>query len=154
MNYFLKSDWGGNSQVFVESLDRAFENVCELDLVFHFDEVKRTSLAYFRRFMTRPALQVHHILAEIIQGGLVLETNVDEIDQAGAVLVRSCIAMQGELKLACFFSPVQEAARARKDSFTSSNPLSLGGGGLTPRGANMKTPLGWITGKLTGVGAR
>jgi hypothetical protein len=61
-----------------------------------------------------------------------------------------------ELKLACFFSssPVQEAARARKDSFTSSNPLSLGGGGLTPRGANMKTPLGWITEKLTGVGAR
>ena len=27
-------------QVFVESLDRAFENVCELDLVFHFDEVR------------------------------------------------------------------------------------------------------------------
>lgn len=26
-------------QVFVESLDRAFENVCELDLIFHFDEV-------------------------------------------------------------------------------------------------------------------
>jgi hypothetical protein len=23
----------------VESLDRAFENVCELDLIFHFDEV-------------------------------------------------------------------------------------------------------------------
>ena len=29
-------------QVFVESLDRAFENVCELDLVFHFDEVRFT----------------------------------------------------------------------------------------------------------------
>jgi AP-3 complex subunit sigma len=58
-----------------------------------------------------------------------------------------------KLKVACC-SPVQEAARARKDSFTSSNPLSLGGGGLTPRGANMKTPLGWITEKLTGVGAR
>jgi AP-3 complex subunit sigma len=28
-----------DSQVFVESLDRAFENVCELDLIFHFDEV-------------------------------------------------------------------------------------------------------------------
>lgn len=28
-------------------------------------------------------IQVHHILAEIIQGGLVLETNVDEIDNAG-----------------------------------------------------------------------
>ncbi|KAI9277577.1 hypothetical protein BY458DRAFT_488445 [Sporodiniella umbellata] len=47
-------------QVFVESLDRCFENVCELDLIFHFDEV-------------------HAILAEIIQGGLVLETNMNEI---------------------------------------------------------------------------
>ena len=28
-------------KVFVEALDRAFENVCELDLVFHFDEVCR-----------------------------------------------------------------------------------------------------------------
>lgn len=99
-------------QVFVESLDRAFENVCELDLVFHFDEV-------------------HHILAEVIQGGLVLETNVDEID-------------------AC----VQQATKARKESFASANPLSLGGGGLNPRGGNLKTPLGWLTGKLTGVGAR
>jgi len=97
-------------QVFVESLDRAFQNVCELDLVFHFDEV-------------------HHILAEVIQGGLVLETNVEEIDHA-----------------------VQEAAHARKNSYTSSNPLSLGGGGLAPRGANMKTPLSWITGRLTGSG--
>lgn len=30
----------GLCQVFVESLDRAFHNVCELDLVFHFDEVR------------------------------------------------------------------------------------------------------------------
>jgi len=97
-------------QVFVESLDRAFENVCELDLVFHFDEV-------------------HHILAEIVQGGLVLETNVEEIDHT-----------------------VQEAALARKNSYSSSYPLSLGGGGLTPRVANMKTPLSWITGRLTGSG--
>ncbi|OCH96684.1 Adaptor protein complex sigma subunit [Obba rivulosa] len=99
-------------QVFVESLDRAFENVCELDLVFHFDEV-------------------HHILAEVIQGGLVLETNVEEIDRA-----------------------VQEAAKARKDSYASANPLSLGGGGIGSRGAGVQTPLGWLTGKLTGVGAR
>lgn len=28
-------------QVFVESLDRAFENVCELDLIFHFDQVSQ-----------------------------------------------------------------------------------------------------------------
>ena len=27
-------------QVFVEALDRCFENVCELDLIFHFDEVR------------------------------------------------------------------------------------------------------------------
>jgi AP-3 complex subunit sigma len=26
-------------QVFVEVLDRCFENVCELDLIFHFDKV-------------------------------------------------------------------------------------------------------------------
>lgn len=26
-------------QVFVESLDRSFQNVCELDLIFHFDAV-------------------------------------------------------------------------------------------------------------------
>ncbi|KAK7468652.1 Sigma-adaptin 3A [Stygiomarasmius scandens] len=98
-------------QVFVESLDRAFENVCELDLVFHFDEV-------------------HHILAEIIQGGLVIETNVDEIDDS-----------------------VQLAAKLRRESYASANPLSLGGG-LAPRGGNLQTPLGWLTGKLTGVGAR
>lgn len=49
-------------QVFVEALDRSFENVCELDLIFHFDEV-------------------HGILDEIIQGGLVLETNINEIAQ-------------------------------------------------------------------------
>lgn len=98
-------------QVFVESLDRAFENVCELDLVFHFDEV-------------------HHILAEIIQGGLVLETNLEEID-----------------------SSVRQAAQARKQSFASANPLALGVGGVGPRSAGLQIPLGWITGKLTGVGA-
>jgi hypothetical protein len=61
-------------QVFVESLDRAFQNVCELDLVFQFDEV-------------------HHILSEVIQGGLVLETSVDEIDNAGkltSVIIPRC----------------------------------------------------------------
>ncbi|KAI0662548.1 Adaptor protein complex sigma subunit [Cubamyces menziesii] len=100
-------------QVFVESLDSAFENVCELDLVFNFDEA-------------------HHILAEIIQGGLVLETNVTEIDRA-----------------------VQEAARARRESFASANPLSLGGGGAVgSRSAGLQSPLGWLAGRLTGVGAR
>ncbi|KAI0274783.1 Adaptor protein complex sigma subunit [Gloeopeniophorella convolvens] len=99
-------------QVFVESLDRAFENVCELDLVFHFDEV-------------------HHILSEIIQGGLVLETNLDEIN-----------------------SSVHQAAAARQQSFASANPLALGVGGVGTRSAGLQSPLGWLTGKLTGVGAR
>jgi len=102
-------------QVFVESLDRAFDNVCELDLVFHFDEV-------------------HHILAELIQGGMVLETNVEEIS-----------------------SSVRSSRKARRESYAAANPLSLGGStaGTSQRGSNsMSTPLGWLTGKVTGLGAR
>ncbi|KAF8446205.1 Adaptor protein complex sigma subunit [Boletus edulis BED1] len=98
-------------QVFVEALDRAFENVCELDLVFHFDEV-------------------HHILAEIIQGGLVLETNVEEISNSA-----------------------KTASKARKDSFVSANPLALGAG-VGARNGPLPTPLGWLTDKLTGVSGR
>ena len=45
-----------DSQVFVESLDRAFENVCELDLIFHFDEVsitrRHTNIELMRRSTT------------------------------------------------------------------------------------------------------
>ncbi len=47
-------------QVFVETLDKCFENVCELDLIFHFDKVQ-------------------YILQEICMGGMVLETNMNEI---------------------------------------------------------------------------
>lgn len=47
-------------QVFVETLDKCFENVCELDLIFHVD-------------------RVHHILDELVMGGMVLETNMTEI---------------------------------------------------------------------------
>ena len=50
-------------QVFVETLDRCFENVCELDLIFHSDKV-------------------HHILDEIVMGGMVLETNTAEVISA------------------------------------------------------------------------
>ena len=49
-------------QVFVETLDRCFENVCELDLIFHVDKV-------------------HYILQEIVMGGMVLETNMNEVIQ-------------------------------------------------------------------------
>ena len=47
-------------QVFVETLDRQFENVCELDLIFQVDKV-------------------HHILDEMVMGGMVLETNMHEV---------------------------------------------------------------------------
>ncbi|ETS61105.1 hypothetical protein PaG_05053 [Moesziomyces aphidis] len=57
-------------QVFVESLDRCFENVCELDLIFHFDHV-------------------HAILNEVIQGGLVVETNINEIVAAAHATARA-----------------------------------------------------------------
>ena len=47
-------------QIFVEVLDRCFESVCELDIIFNMDKI-------------------HNILNEIIMGGLVLETNIDDI---------------------------------------------------------------------------
>ena len=47
-------------QVFVEALDKCFENVCELDLIFHSD-------------------RVHYVLDEIVMGGMVLETNINTI---------------------------------------------------------------------------
>ncbi|XP_042665176.1 AP-3 complex subunit sigma-2 isoform X2 [Centrocercus urophasianus] len=46
--------------VFVETLDKCFENVCELDLIFHMDKV-------------------HYILQEVVIGGMVLETSMNEI---------------------------------------------------------------------------
>ena len=44
----------------MESLDRAFENVCELDLTFNFETL-------------------HAALGEMIVGGVVIETNKDRI---------------------------------------------------------------------------
>lgn len=63
-------------QVIVEALDRNFENVCELDLIFHFDEV-------------------HAVLDQIIQGGLVLETNIHEISEATQVVRQARKASEG-----------------------------------------------------------
>ncbi|GAW83869.1 AP-3 complex subunit sigma [Plasmodium gonderi] len=47
-------------QVFVQVLDAYFENVCELDLIYNYE-------------------QINYILDEIIMGGIVLETNIDVI---------------------------------------------------------------------------
>ncbi|CAD0084281.1 unnamed protein product, partial [Aureobasidium vineae] len=49
-------------QVFVESLDRLFENVCELDLIFNFETL-------------------HAVLGEMIVGGVVIETGLDKVVQ-------------------------------------------------------------------------
>jgi hypothetical protein len=51
-------------QVFVEALDKCFENVCELDLIFHVDKI-------------------HHILDEIVVAGMVS----DEQQQADSAAV-------------------------------------------------------------------
>ncbi|XP_051144292.1 AP-3 complex subunit sigma isoform X2 [Andrographis paniculata] len=73
-------------QVFVETLDKCFSNVCELDIVFNFNKV-------------------HTILDEIILGGQVLETNSSEVVRAiediskleknGSSIIPSIAAWQG-----------------------------------------------------------
>lgn len=47
-------------QVFVEALDRLFENVCELDLIFNFETM-------------------HATLAEMVVGGVVVETGLETV---------------------------------------------------------------------------
>ncbi|KAG5519635.1 hypothetical protein PMAC_001790 [Pneumocystis sp. 'macacae'] len=47
-------------QIFVEVLDKCYENVCELDLIFNFENI-------------------HTILSEIVSGGMILETNIQNI---------------------------------------------------------------------------
>lgn len=56
-------------RVFVEVLDKTFENVCELDLVFHPD-------------------RAYALLDEIIMGGMVTETNIGEIWKFADTLVK------------------------------------------------------------------
>ena len=62
-------------QVFVEALDRLFENVCELDLIFGYETM-------------------HAVLGEMIVGGVVVETNLDRIVQG----VRSQEGSKGKRK--------------------------------------------------------
>ena len=47
-------------QVFVEALDRLFENVCELDLIFNYETL-------------------HACLGEMIVGGVVVETGLESV---------------------------------------------------------------------------
>ena len=45
-------------QVFVQALDACFENICELDVVYHWD-------------------RVNYVLDELVMGGMVLESSLD-----------------------------------------------------------------------------
>ncbi|KAL5704627.1 hypothetical protein ACHQM5_023025 [Ranunculus cassubicifolius] len=56
-------------QVFVETLDKCFRNVCELDIVFNFSKM-------------------HIVLNEIILGGQVLETSSTEVMKAVEEITR------------------------------------------------------------------
>lgn len=49
-------------------------------------------------------VQVHHILSEIIQGGLVLETNVEEIDNAGQCIENPNAVVGREPDVASIYS--------------------------------------------------
>ena len=71
-------------QVFVETLDKCFENVCELDLIFHSDKV-------------------NYMLDEIIMAGMVLETN-------SAVILQS-INEQNKLHLISEKAPISNQSR-------------------------------------------
>ena len=47
-------------QVFVHVLDSCFENICELDIVYHYD-------------------RVNYVLDEMVMAGMVMETNSEVI---------------------------------------------------------------------------
>jgi hypothetical protein len=63
----------GTEKVFVESLDKCFENVCELDLIFHFDEVSLMDFVGLQ--LTTRLKQVHLMLSCIIVSGMVLDVH-------------------------------------------------------------------------------
>ncbi|CAO1630970.1 unnamed protein product [Jaminaea pallidilutea] len=101
-------------QVFVESLDRFFPNVCELDLIFHYEEVNA-------------------ILCEVIQGGIVLETNIAEI-------VRRAQAT----------SKARKASAAQASGTSVTGPFATGTGfdvGLNAASAAAGWARGWINGR-------
>ncbi|XP_022741570.1 AP-3 complex subunit sigma isoform X2 [Durio zibethinus] len=60
-------------QVFVETLDKCFKNVCELDIVFNYSK---------EMTLLENIFWIHTILDEIIFGGQVLETSSAEVMKA------------------------------------------------------------------------
>jgi AP-3 complex subunit sigma len=86
-------------QVIVEALDKCFENVCELDLVFHSDKV-------------------HYILDEIIMAGMVLETNIHSILTA--------VQEQNKLSEGNGYSSYNSGSTASSGTFFSSITSNFG----------------------------
>jgi AP-3 complex subunit sigma len=99
-------------QVFVEALDKAFGNVCELDLIFHSD-------------------RVHYILDEIVMGGMVLETNIHAVLQA--------TKDQDQKHQESLAPPLMKSAAdtANSSSQTAKMVQQLGGGLVTGTGGSM-----------------
>jgi len=64
---------------------RMFASSTSYSILTRCDACRCAGLFFFVLFsdwVNKPCSQVHHILAEIIQGGIVLETNLDEIDSS------------------------------------------------------------------------
>ena len=79
--------------------------MCELDLIFHFDEV-------------------HAILNEIIQGGLVLETNINEIVSSVQVVSK---ARKMSLQSASSATGTSSTAQGAGSPAIWNAPAGLGG---------------------------
>ncbi|KAH7520038.1 hypothetical protein FEM48_Zijuj08G0101300 [Ziziphus jujuba var. spinosa] len=81
-------------QVFVETLDKCFKNVCELDMVFNYSKVVYSSLLVVLGDVAKCLWSILYfnfqvlsdemvkVLDEIILGGQVLETNSTEVMKA------------------------------------------------------------------------
>jgi AP-3 complex subunit sigma len=65
--------------------------VCELDLIFHFDEVSLCSPppTSAHSLTSGHTAQVHAILSEVLQGGLVLETSLPAICAAASASAKA-----------------------------------------------------------------
>ncbi|CAF4953333.1 unnamed protein product [Pieris macdunnoughi] len=59
-DYYLSLATVNGSSVFLKMLDKCFENVCELDLIFHADATQQ-------------------VLDDLVMGGMVLQTNMVDI---------------------------------------------------------------------------
>ncbi|KAH8322587.1 hypothetical protein KR074_008088 [Drosophila pseudoananassae] len=65
-------------QVFVETLDKCFENVCELDLIFHADAVHHILSGKEKFTISETHLSIRPF-SELVMGGMVLQTNMNDI---------------------------------------------------------------------------